>query len=190
MDPAADAQIGDWSSRLAREVDETLGTAEEPLAPLIAEAFLEGGASREELFRPAEGTVGAFGAGGMVALLPTLLQSLVLAAPALIALMASDGISRALILVNNGISLALIGKRGGQLLAPEAGEQPEPRTVSNLSERDLESIRQVTALVERELRRCRIAEEKCELISLRVLKALLEDPAGTTAFLNGASGRT
>ncbi len=187
MSSGTNPEVWNWSTRLAREVDETLGTSEEPLAPLIAAAYLEGGERRRELFQPAEGTVGAFGAGGMEAVLPTVLQSVAMLGPVLLGLITSPQVSQVLLAVNNTLSLALAGTKMKESREPKADASAAPPSASQPVGADLESIQRVTEHLERELQRCGVAAEKRELISLRLFKALLEDAQGTAAFLNQVS---
>ena len=73
-----------WSLKLAEEV----APDEIDLAPIMAQAFVNGGKAREELFQQAAtGALGGFGLGEVAAIFPVVLKSLAGAAPVLSAML-------------------------------------------------------------------------------------------------------
>ena len=69
-----------WAMKIAEEV----APDEVDLAPFVVQAFINGGRERDDLFQEAQGgTLGAFGAGDVAALLPWILQGIAAAATAI-----------------------------------------------------------------------------------------------------------
>lgn len=79
--------ISTWSLKIAEEV----APNEIDLAPFMAQAFLEGGKEREQMFQPPieGGTLGGFGAGEAVVIFPYVLKGLAEAAPILSVMLAA-----------------------------------------------------------------------------------------------------
>jgi hypothetical protein len=78
--------IAGWAARIAEEA----APDEIDLAPAMAQAFIQGGKEREQLFLSSAGGVpGAFGPGEGMALFPWLLQAIANAGPVLLLFLAS-----------------------------------------------------------------------------------------------------
>lgn len=156
--------IETWALKIAEEA-----TPEEvDLAPIMAKAFVAGGREKVEMFRRSGGAVhGAFGAEVAAAVFPFILQGIVLAWGPLQWLLTSNVMS------NLGAINDLLGIK--DRLQRKRHEESLPDTT-------FASLKQVNAIVSEELRAAGLRPERCELITYRVLKRMLEDPTGAAEF--------
>ena len=158
----------EWATKLA----EVAAPYEADLAPLIAARYREGGQARRQLFEQAGGEVGGFGAVDIPMIFPWLLNGLVVAAPALYAIVKSDALSNISGLVATLLSIH-------ESLEQRAQKPQEQR----LAEQPYASLRRFTEGVTRELQAAGIEEKEAERLTLRVLHVLLQDPPGAVNFV-------
>lgn len=155
-----------WAARLASEV----APEEVDLAPAMAFAFVQGGPARQELFRRSEGGVpGAFTPGGLPVLMPWVLDALAAAAPLLLSILVSGNAERVLRAVRDLLAIR-----------DSLGAKKRPASASPNA---YAPLRQVVEVMSRELGAARVPPEQAEVIVFRVLRVLLEDPAGAAAFV-------
>jgi hypothetical protein len=157
--------VARWAERLARasvpeEVD---------LAPAMAEAFVRGGADRADLFRQAGAVPGGFSPGDLLAVFPYILSAAGVAGHTLWALVGGDA-SNASTLIRN---LDELWNRSRDRRRAKATDHDT--TYADLSE--------AIATIETQLVQSGIEPERSELLTFRVVRALIEDEAGTRAFL-------
>lgn len=160
------ADIQGWSVRLAREV----APEEVELAPLWAEAFAAGGRARRDVRAAGSSAVGGFGAEGVAAVMPVVLQALTASAGVVMSALASRHAGDFLGCVKNGLSLLELRNR-----AEKAAEKPD--------EEAYEPLRRVIRVVGRELRTAGMDDDRSDLITFRVLRTLLEEPKGAGEFV-------
>jgi hypothetical protein len=162
--------VHEWSVRLANEI----APDEVALAPILTEAFLRGGQDREELFSKSESVMGAFGFADMATVLPLVLSGIALVSPQLVNTLGSSLVSNYLACIKNALSLFEISKRSSAV----------PARLQLPADDSYMPLRQIADAVYNELRKNgRLSEEKCAVISFRVLKVLLEEPRGASSFV-------
>lgn len=161
-----------WATKIAQEV----APEEVDLAPLMAQAFINGGQERDDLFRKAKGGIlGAFGAGDVSALIPWILQSIAGAATAIYALLSSGVLEKLLWAIKDLLSIrdSLARKKQSESL-PDNPYAPLKRVVSAIS---------------KGLEAAKIPEDQRDLITYRVLRLLLEDPQGAAVFVKNVEAK-
>jgi hypothetical protein len=164
----SDEDVARWAERLARasvpeEVD---------LAPAMAEAFVRGGADRADLFRQAGAVPGGFSPGDLLAVFPCILSAVTVAGQTLWALVGGDASSASTLIRN----LDELWNRYRDRRRGKATDHDTPYA---------ELSRAITT-IETQLVQSGIEPERSELLTFRVVRALIEDEAGTKAFLAAA----
>jgi hypothetical protein len=159
----------DWATRLAGLV----APDEVELAPIVVAAYLEGGPARRDLFASAGSAHGAFVPGDVVAILPVVLKGIGLAAPFLLGLLTSEAAGRCLETAKKAAEAVAAGKSITDLFSRPASAPAG----------DLAMLRTVVVTMEQELRATGLSSEQCSLITIQVVKALLEQPADAGAFV-------
>jgi hypothetical protein len=156
-----------WSRKIA----EAVAPEEVELAPLIVEAFVEGGEKRTQLFRgPRDSAFGGFGTGDVQVLLPWVLKGLVAAVPSISAMLAvTPHISDFVSMIKDALEIRRDLKQ----------EQP----VQDLPDDPYAPLKRTVAVVSRELAATSLSAAERDLIVYRVLLALLDDPTGATHFI-------
>jgi hypothetical protein len=161
----------DWPVRLAREV----APDEVDLAPELADAFLSGGAERKRLLGPAAGTIGGFGPGTIVLILPLVFLALTSAAPDLLSLLGHRSLGDIIAIVKNWLALREVQeKRWSKKGSGAAGADP--------------TLIRVSETVRKSLRKGGLSPVRSEAIAYRVLLVLLEDPKGASEFVQSLAG--
>jgi len=155
-----------WSIKIAEEA----APDEVDLAPIMAQAFVKGGNARAELFKQeTKGALGGFGAGQMVAIFPCILKGLAVAAPILAAVLSA---------ASNITDIVSIAKDLVDLKKSLKKESPEAA-----ADNPYAALKRAMDAVSMELKGRSMSQDQSDLIVFRVVKALLEDPAGATQFL-------
>lgn len=171
------ALVEEWSSRLAEEVspDEAI------LAPTMAEAFIAGGRQRQQLFAEASGTLGGFGAGTLVLIVPALLSAIATAGPLLVQALSSPLADDIVGALDNVVSLlALRGEhRGPEAAASPAAPQPDDPTLA--------PVLKVLDAMQVEMRARGLSEEASQAAAYRSLRTLFADPPGATQFVRAVA---
>ncbi|MCZ7568718.1 MAG: hypothetical protein M5U01_09015 [Ardenticatenaceae bacterium] len=172
--------IESWSIKLAQEV----APDEVDLAPLMAEAFRTGGKAREELFQSSGGTVGAFAPGDVISVMPPLYQSMFAVAPIFIAVLSSDAVKGCLDAVKNALTVIELRMKAEKLAPGPAETTVKPAVPPGDA---YAPLRRVIDTMRGELQSSGLSAEKADVITLRALKALLEEPQGATQFVQQLS---
>lgn len=159
------ALIDTWSVRIA----ENVAPDEIDLAPMMARAYVTGGAARKDLFRRATGSApGGFGAGQMTAVIPWVLQGIAVAAPALSAMLAATPYLKDFVsIVKDALDIHRSIKDEEAVLP---GDRYAP-------------LREAMVAVRSELEAAPLSEEQRDLIVYRVMCVLLEAPISATKFV-------
>jgi mannitol-specific phosphotransferase system IIBC component len=163
--------ISTWSTKIVEEV----APDEVDLAPLMVQAFIQGGEERKELFRQAKGgEVGAFGPGDITALFPYVLQGIAVAAPVLYSVLTSGVLEKILSAVKDLLSIhdSLARKKQSESF-PDNPYAPLKRMVTAFSKK---------------LQSTPIPQDQRDLITYRVLRVLLEEPSSATEFVRKIAG--
>jgi hypothetical protein len=158
-----------WSTKIAEEITPD----EVDLAPLMAQAFVSGGRDRTELFHQARGgALGGFGPGELAAIFPWILHSLATAGPVL---------SQVLAAIEAGEKFPSAVK--GLLSLPDMVARR--KQIASLPDDPYASLKHSAAVISHELKPTKISDEQRELISYRILMALLTDPRSAAEFVRG-----
>jgi hypothetical protein len=177
--------VSKWAKKLAEEATPD----EVDLAPIMAQAYISGGKEREELFRQSGGVQGAFGAETVVILFPYILDAIQAAGPYLLNFLGSisgffagaqpviGGTSQLLGAINTLLAITHFSKR-------EEKKQSLPHENQELArfKERYEEFQSISTLLREELLRKGIDEDEADLISYRILKAMLEDPSRAAQF--------
>jgi hypothetical protein len=164
-----------WATQLAAEI----APDEAALAPLVAQAYAAGGDQRAELFRAAQGTPGAFGAGEVLAVLPFAFKALAVTAPPLLALLSSDIVSDVVESAKTALNLAELTAGVGTRLKRHGDYAAGP---------NMELVRTVLTEIPHELRAAGLSEDQCNATTLRMLRVLVQDPEAGRRALTELSG--
>jgi hypothetical protein len=174
--------VSTWSMKIAEEI----APDEVDLAPDIAEAYISGGKDREDLFRQ-EGTVqGAFGAGVDMALLPNVLDSIANIGPSLLSFFqnSQDALGGGYYFagtISSTVSTLLV-------ITDHKNREKKKETLPSENEQlahfreEYEQFKQVSGSLRKELLDRGLDEDQADLISYRVLKVMLQDPADAAKF--------
>lgn len=166
--------IHEWSVRLASEV----APDEAELAPIMTDAFVSGGKDEKELFAKGKNVASAFGLADMVIIFPFVLAGVGTAAPQLIKAFGSPMVDDYLSCIKNILSFFDIRKTN-----ETASERPKLP-----SDEPYALLRQISDVVYKELRKSkRLSDEDCAAISFRILRVLLEEPKGASAFVRAVA---
>ena len=163
--------VNHWATKLA----ESTAPDEIDLAPDIAEAYIEGGEARAELFKQTDTSVaGGFGSTSGIAILPWIFRGLWAGASALLKFLTSDN-------TNNAVaSLQGILDIHKQLKAPaEAKKQIQ----SMPNQAPYSHLKQFIETMRTELREAGLESDQADAITLRVVDTLLSDSQGAIQFI-------
>lgn len=162
-------RAADWARKIAMEID----PAYEPLAPIYLEAYVRGGKERQQLFERVATVGGVVGDGG-ISLLPYAFAALSGIAAQVANLCGSGGLT----LVGD---LLACWKNWLELARVRASAKAAKNSEDDHGE--LAALRRVMATVQRGLQQQGLAAEQCELITYRVMKVLLQEPAQAAQLL-------
>jgi hypothetical protein len=170
--------VAEWSIRLAHEV----APDEIELAPLIAQAFIEGGEARRELFAKSGNMLGGFSAGDVATIMPFALRAVSFAGLGIASLLTSPLLVEFLACIKGALTIQetrlRVKNRENQ---PQAGS---PLGEPLIPPRDIyKPLREITEVIGRELRGSGIGDDHSDLLTFRILKALMEDPKGASEFV-------
>ena len=158
--------VNEWAEKIAAEA-----TPDEiDLAPTMAEAFISGGKDREELFQqPEEGVLGAFGPSEGMAVFPWILHAIGVAAPLLYEILSADMVNKIISMVKDILAIRNMLKR--------------KQEVDTLPDDPYAPLKKVVAVISGQLRKAGISQDQSDLITGRVLMALLKEPSEATLFI-------
>jgi hypothetical protein len=185
----------DWATLLA----EATAPEEAPLAPVVVDAFLEGGRARSDLYASGGSVVGGFASGELALLLPAVLLVIEKAAPEVLRALASPLVRDVLETVKTSLSIVEIrartraagggAQRGRSAGAPtEAPATPSPAASPPAAGTD-DLLRTLVQSMERELDAFGLKRDDRDLITYRTLRVLLSDPGGASHFVRALSSR-
>ena len=167
--------LEDWAIRLATEV----APDEVDLAATFVDAFVQGGAAREDLFRPAR-AAGGFDASMLSALLPHVFGAISVSGTVLLGSLRSPLTADFLACVKNGLSLVETAKKGQE--AAKKGQPLSARSV--IPGTDVYApLRQLLDSMPRRLEAAGVSAEQAELTTFRVLKMMFDEPDGASSFV-------
>jgi hypothetical protein len=147
----------------AIKISEAAVPDEAELAPIMVQAYLNGGKDRQGLFRQAQGDiVGGFGAGDLQAVFPWILQGITFAAPLINAALTSGNVGKYLSAIKDVLEI-------GDHLSRK-------KKVESLPDAPYLDLKKVVAVLPKELAKAKIPQEQCELITYHVIRELLKDP--------------
>ncbi len=160
--------VDQWALRLA----EAAVPDEIDLAPDLARAYIQGGKTRQALYKTADGGVaGAFGAGEALLVLPWVFKGITAAGRWLLSLLTSDDLNNAISVVKDAIALRkAIQSKAQPIALPGAQSYPD--------------LKQTIDILSRELREAGLPGDQADVITLRVVYALLEEPQSSVEFVN------
>lgn len=159
-----------WARKIAVEID----PAYEPLAPMYLEAYLCGGKKRRQLFEQVAMVGGVTGDGG-ISLLPYAFAALSAIAAQLANLCSSGGL-------NILRDLLACWKNWLELVQVKAAVPPTQ--VPEKHHGALASLKRVLETVQRGLEQQGLSPEQSELVTYRVMKALLQEPDDAAQLLS------
>lgn len=170
--------LEEWSVKVAREV----APAEEDLAPELADAFVQGGRAKRDLFSRSGSLVGGFAAGETLALLPVVYQAVSTAAPVLVAVLTAKPLVDFLGCIKTGLTVSELGLKLSSRGQDQASKPAIPTDQSYVP------LRRAVDVLQSELRRSGLGENEADLVTFRVLKVFLEDPRGALQFVQALGG--
>jgi hypothetical protein len=161
---------------IALKIAEEAVPDEIDLAPIMAQAFIQGGKEREELFKREEGSVtGGFGTGEFIAAFPWILKGLVKSGSFLFQLLTTD-VADIASLINDVLDIREKVNR--------------KKKIESLPEHPYKPLKTVIDTISTELESSGLSQEQCDLITYRVLRALLDNPDESTVFIQALRGGT
>ena len=165
--------VDQWAVKLA----EAAVPDEIDLAPAVAEAYQQGGESRQSLYIKANSrsVAGAFGASEMLLVLPWIFKGIALAAQRLLSLLGSDELGNTISVVKEAIALRA---------SLEKTAQAFPAVVPVSSTPAAPELKLIIDVMGREMRAAGLTNNQADLISFRVVDALLEDRESGAEFVN------
>ena len=167
--------IEQWTVRLA----EVAVPDEVDLAPAIADAYIQGGPAREALYAPSDDISGAFGPIDMVLIMPRVLKGIYTAGRWILPLLASKELGNVLSAVKDAIALkSATQKRTSPTLPPSTPAKTLPTTPP------YDALKKTIDIINHELKGAGLSNDHADLITFRIIDALLADPQGGTEFIN------
>lgn len=159
-------EIVDWALRLAKEVVPT----EVELAPSMVVAYVAGGRDREELFRTTRSAPSGFDVGTVLVVFPHILAGLAVAGHSLWNLLGGNASSVSTLLKN-------VGDLRDRRKAARKGKAERAAVA------DYPDLSRVIDAIETQLAAAGMAPADREVLTFRIVRALIADGSGTRAFL-------
>ena len=155
-------ELVNWAKRTALEVDPD----NEDLAPMMLNAYLQGGQNRKQLFER-DAVVGSFSSEGILPLLAFAFTALSLIGKELMELQVSGGLDAI-----NG----LLSAWKTWLEALKARQSLKEKASTEGKRDEYASLYRILQKVEKSLRKRGLSREQSELLTYQVIKSLLEEP--------------
>lgn len=163
----------DMLNDLSIKIAEATVPDEIDLAPLMTDAFIQGGRKREALFsKQGNAQLGAFGLIEGALIFPWILKGIAIASPFILKILQIDGNS--LSVINN--FLEICEKLGIK------------ENKSKLSEEYSVPLKKIFETFSSELGTSGIPEKQCEEITSKVVITLLKDPSVSVVFVEKVAG--
>ncbi|MDS0137796.1 hypothetical protein ACWEF6_40660 [Amycolatopsis sp. NPDC004772] len=163
----SDEVIG-WAVRLAAEV----APDEAELVPAVTAAYLAGGAARRELFARTNAAPGGFDVTAPIVLFPHVLATVTLAGHAIWTALGGNASSVSTLLKNLGDLWDRRRAKQVPAAEPQAPGLPE--------------LNHLIDAISAELKAAGVPETDSEVLTFRIVRALIKDGAGTRAYLAAA----
>jgi hypothetical protein len=162
-----------WATKIA----EAAAPDEIDLAPIMAEAFIRGGKEKEELFARQNGNVlGGFGIIEGLVIFPLILNAIAITASLTSKILSSEAVENCLSIINN--SLEIYNK-----LKSKQKIETSPKIYTPLKPEIYAPLTDLTDAFSKELGKSGLPQDKCDLITYRVLDTLLKDPSNAVIFV-------
>jgi len=143
------------------------------LAPIMTDAFIQGGKDKEALFGKQESSqLGAFGLLEGAFIFPWILKGIAIASPSILKVLQIDGDS--LSVINN--LLGICEKVG---IKEKKGKLPEEYALP---------LKKIFETFSSELETSGLPEKQCEEITSKVVITLLKDPSTSVLFVEKVAG--
>jgi hypothetical protein len=188
--------LHDWSVKLAQEV----APAEAELAPLMAEAYAEGGESRRELFAESDSALGGFIPGGAGAVMPAVMDAVSTTAPVLVGALASRWAGEFLVCLKSCLEIVEVKYKADKARAdavPAAEEErgaevPVAQVVQGSVPADATymPLRRLIDGMSQGLQAQGMDPDQADLMTLRVLRTMFQEPQGAGEFVGQLSQTT
>ncbi len=164
------ANFAVWAKRIAQEVE----PEQEDLAPTMMAAYLRGGRDRKQLFE-SKSELGGFLPDGGLSLLPFAYLAVMKLAELIVSFYQADGLRVITDVLKAWKSWLEVAKE-------RASATSHTATPTDVAE-PLPSLRRVLDEIQETLHAQGLPREQCELITYRVMKALLKEPAEAAQLL-------
>ncbi|NJL50141.1 MAG: hypothetical protein HC929_25560 [Leptolyngbyaceae cyanobacterium SM2_5_2] len=135
----------------------------------MAQAFIQGGLSRQEMFKQEQGSLtGGFGPGGVMALFPWILRALAQHGPLICQILTTD-VADLVGLVNDLLDLS--------------GKLEREETIKALPADPYQPLKLVMTTLSQELVSSGLPQNQADLVTFRVVRALLDNPQDSKVFV-------
>jgi len=151
--------INIWAIKIA----EAAVPEEAELAPIMVQAYLNGGKDQQELSLQSKGDiVGGFGAGDLQAIFPWILQGIAFAAPIINTALTSGNVEKYLSAIKDVLEIR--------------DSLARKKQVEALPDEPYLDLKKLLAVLPKELAKANLPQEQRELITYHVIQELLKDP--------------
>ncbi len=165
----------DIMTEISIKIAEATVPDEVDLAPIMTDAFVQGGKEKKDLFIKQEDTeLGAFGPFGGIVLFPWILQGIASAAPFILQVLREEQLEKYLSVINGFLGVCEKLKR--------------KESTNQLPDRFSAPLNKVLDTFSSELKASGLPEEQCERVISNVLLTLLKDPSGSFVFVEKVAG--
>lgn len=154
---------------IALKIAEAAAPDEIDLAPLMVQAFIQDGPEKEELFKREQGSLaGGFGPGGFMAIFPWILKGLGQHGPLIYKILTTDVAD-------------LLGLLNDLLDIPDKLNRQQK--IEALPADPYQPLKTVIDTVSQELVEAGLSQDESDLITFRVMRALLDTPQDSRIFI-------
>lgn len=160
----------DIMTEISIKIAEATVPDEVDLAPIITDAFVQGGKEKKELFiKQGDTKLGAFGPVGGIVLFPWILQGIATTAPFILQILRAEQLDKYLSIINGFLGVC-------EKLKRKESTNQLPAHLSTPFNKILDTFSS-------ELKATGLPEEQCERVVSNVLLTLLKDPSGSFVFV-------
>jgi len=165
----------DIMTEISIKIAEATVPDEVDLAPIMTDAFVQGGKEKKDLFIKQEDTeLGAFGPFGGIVLFPWILQGIAAAAPFILQVLREEQLEKYLSVINGFLGVCEKLKR--------------KESTNQLPDHLSAPLNKVLDTFSSELKASGLPEEQCERVISNVLLTLIKDPSGSFVFVEKVAG--
>lgn len=160
----------DIVTELSIKIAEAAVPDEVDLAPIMTDAFVQGGKQKKDLFiKQGDTELGAFGPVGGIVLFPWILQGIATAAPFILQVLRVEQLEKYLSIISSFLGVCEKLKR--------------KESTNQLPDHLSTPLNKVLDTFSSELKASGLPEEQCERVVSNVLLTLLKDPSGSFVFV-------